>query len=266
MAKKTAKKVGKKKPKPKLKQKQKQKQSQKTSVTVNINTEKKRKAPRATNGNTNRVLQQFAQPIITLPSNLINPPPMPQYGLNPSQLQTRRNDGEAGSFGQPLRMAETLRAGFPLQNIQDPYEQSLSGFSLSPDSLRNYDEPEKAYTASLSSGFSVASSASPTIYSSSGLTGSSLSPSSIPSRASTSVKSTYLDLPTPPPVKTKKRIKLKIRPSTTSIGGLSTEPQQKIGVPKAGNPSLMTMLPQRPETTRMINESIPSVEGKLGDY
>ena len=135
MAKKVAKKV-KKKQKPK--QKQKQKQSQRTSVTVNINTKSKtRKAPRATNGNTTRVLQQFAQPIITLPSNLINPPPMPQYGLNPSQLQTRRNDGEAVSMGRSLGSDSQLRERMRATAIND--EQSLSGFS---DSLRNYPTPQ----------------------------------------------------------------------------------------------------------------------------
>ena len=292
-----------KKVKKKQKQQQKQKQSQRTSVTVNINTKSKskskRKAPRATNGNTNRVLQQFAQPNITLPNNLINPPPMPQYGLNPSQLQTRRNDGEAVSMGQglgqPVSTGETLRAGFPvptplyatpnnpLQYRQDPYEQSLSGFSLGADSLRNYDEPEKAYTASLSSGFSVGTSAPPSTLSSSGLSGSSLefpsdlsslssvptSSSSIqfdlPSRASTPVRNTYYNLPTSPtPTVKKTRVKLRLNQPST-IGGLSAEPPQSVGVPKAGNPSL-SMLPQRPETTRMFNESIPSVQGNLGDY
>ena len=276
MAKKVAKKV-KKKQKPK--QKQKQKQSQRTSVTVNINTKSKtKKAPRATNGNTTRVLQQFAQPIITLPSNLINPPPMPQYGLNPSQLQTRRNDGEAVSMGQsvgqPVSMDERLRAGFPvppvqdtlyarvnnaLQNREDPYEQSLSG----------YPEPEKAYTASLSSGFSVDTSSPSSSSSSSGLSGSDVFPydlsslSSLASRTSTPVRQTNYNLATPPspPSRTKKPVKLRIRSPTE----LRPEPNQSLGIPKAGNPSL-SMLPQRPETTRFFNESIPSVEGKLGDY
>ena len=294
MAKKVAKKV---KKKVKQKQKQKQKQSQRTSVTVNINTKSKtKKAPRATNGNTNRVLQQFAQPIITLPSNLINPPPMPQYGLNPSQLQARRNDGEAVSMGQrigqPVSMDGRLRAGFPvppvqdtlyarvnnaLQNREDPYEQSLSG----------YPEPEKAYTASLSSGFSVDTSSPPSSSSSSGLSGSdvfpydlsSLSslasrtsssglsgsdvfPYSLASRTSTPVRQTNYNLATPPspPSRTKKPVKLRIRSPTE----LRPEPNQS-GIPKAGNPSL-SMLPQRPETTQFFNQSIPSVEGKLGDY
>ena len=170
MAKKVAKKV---KKKPKQKQKQKQKQSQRTSVTVNINTKSggKRKAPRATNGNTNRVLQQFAQPIITLPSNLINPPPMPQYGLNPSQLQTRRNDGEAVSMGQRLGsdsqlreqiIAERMRAGV---DARPNDEQSLSGFSIPfsldrSDSLRNYQEPSviSGITPSLGSSFTFGTS------------------------------------------------------------------------------------------------------------
>jgi hypothetical protein len=168
MAKKVAKKV---KKKPKQKQKQKQKQSQRTSVTVNINTKSKSKAPRATNGNTNRVLQQFAQPIITLPSNLINPPPMPQYGLNPSQLQTRRNDGEAVSMGQRLGsdsqlreqiIAERMRAGV---DARPNDEQSLSGFSIPfsldrSDSLRNYQEPSviSGITPSLGSSFTFGSS------------------------------------------------------------------------------------------------------------
>ena len=175
MAKKVAKKV---KKKPKQKQKQKQKQSQRTSVTVNINTKSKtKKAPRATNGNTNRVLQQFAQPIITLPSNLINPPPMPQYGLNPSQLQTRRNDGEAVSMGRSLgsdsELRERMRATVPndeqslsgfsfdrsdsLRNYSRPESSSgvPSDFTLASDKLSNYSEPSRGYTASLSSGFTV---------------------------------------------------------------------------------------------------------------
>ena len=151
------------KKKPKQKQKQKQKQSQRTSVTVNINTKSggKRKAPRATNGNTNRVLQQFAQPIITLPSNLINPPPMPQYGLNPSQLQTRRNDGEAVSMGQRLGSDSQMRAGV---DARPNDEQSLSGFSIPfsldrSDSLRNYQEPSvtSGITPSLGSSFTFGS-------------------------------------------------------------------------------------------------------------
>jgi hypothetical protein len=158
MAKKVAKKV-----KRKQKQKQKQKQSQRTSVTVNINTKSKtKKAPRATNGNTNRVLQQFAQPIITLPSNLINPPPMPQYGLNPSQLQTRRNDGEAVSMGQRLGSDSQMRAGV---DARPNDEQSLSGFSIPfsldrSDSLRNYQEPSvtSGITPSLGSSFTFGSS------------------------------------------------------------------------------------------------------------
>jgi hypothetical protein len=265
------------KPKPKQKQKQKQKQSQRTSVTVNINTKSKtkRKAPRATNGNTSRVLQQFAQPLITLPSNLINPPIIPQSGLIPSPLQTRRNDGEAVSMGQrlgqPVSMDERLRAGFPLQNRADPYEQSLSGFSVGSDSLRNYDEPEKAYTASLSSGFSVGTNA-PSLSSS---LSSDVFPSDLSSISSTSapVVNTYYNLPTPPPVK-KKPIKLRLKqrpppprppPPPPPIGGLSVEPTQQIGVPKAGNPSLL-MLPQRRETTEFFNQSIPDVVGKVGDY
>ena len=54
--------------------KKKQKQSQRTSVTVNINTKSKSKSntPRATNGNTNRVFQQFTQSLITLPRNKID--------------------------------------------------------------------------------------------------------------------------------------------------------------------------------------------------
>tara|TARA_R110000787_G_scaffold277521_1_gene386914 strand:- start:78 stop:950 length:873 start_codon:yes stop_codon:yes gene_type:complete len=153
------------KPKPKQKQKQKQKQSQRTSVTVNINTKSKtkRKAPRATNGNTNRVLQQFAQPLITLPSNLINPPIIPQSGLIPSPLQTRRNDGEAVSMGQRLgsdsAMREQMRVGI---DARPNDEQSLSGFSFDSraDTLRNYQEPSitSGITPSLGSSFTFSSS------------------------------------------------------------------------------------------------------------
>jgi hypothetical protein len=259
------------KPKPKQKQKQKQRQSQRTSVTVNINTKSKtkRKAPRATNGNTSRVLQQFAQPLITLPSNLINPPTIPQSGLIPSPLQTRRNDGEAVSMGQRLgsdsAMRERMRAGIST-------EQDLSGFSDMgrSDSLRNYDEPERAYTASLSSGFTV----SPTV-------------DSIPSVDSTpqfmnqvsqtnfrspSVTSSVSNLgldrlfrepnyPTrgrPPAPPTRTVIypppDTQRTPFRGSMGGLSAAPPQPVGVPLAGNPSLfkqsspMEFLPRRPSS------------------
>ena len=251
MAKKTAKKVGKKKPKPKLKQKQKQKQSQKTSVTVNINTEKKRKAPRATNGNTNRVLQQFAQPIITLPSNLINPPPMPQYGLNPSQLQTRRNDyglNMGQRLGSDSELRERMRAGV---DARPNDEQSLSGFSIPfsldrSDSLRNYQEP------------SVTSGISPSLGSSFTFGDSIPSSFTQPSNFTmdTSDKSSSVALPPPPPIAppiaSRRGRRPRIPPlsqgreniSFYSMGGLITDPPVAGGVPMPDN------VPLRPPDDR----------------
>ena len=300
MAKKVAKKV-----KKKQKQKQKQKQSQRTSVTVNINTKSKSKAPRATNGNTTRVLQQFAQPIITLPSNLINPPPMPQYGLNPSQLQTRRNDGEAVSMGQRLgsdsELRERMRAGV---DARPNDEQSLSGFSFATpsldrsDTLSNYPSPESS--SGVPSDFTVGSSrlsadrlsnySEPSV--TSGITpslGSSFTfGTSIPSTFSqgsnamlsnftvdTSDKSSSVAPPPPTQVprvadfignavsnfNMSRRIQAGrtsnpnpqiaegrqnltniFPPARTpfrgSVGGLSAEPPQPVGVPMGGNPSL----------------------------
>ena len=272
MAKKVAKKV---KKKPKQKQKQKQKQSQRTSVTVNINTKSKtKKAPRATNGNTNRVLQQFAQPIITLPSNLINPPPMPQYGLNPSQLQTRRNDGEAVSMGRSLgsdsELRERMRATIPND------EQSLSGFSfdrsdslrnysrpesssgvpsdftvgssrLSADRLSNYSEPSRAYTASLSSGFTVGTD-TPSFRTQVTQTNFG-SPSSSVSDVGRDLQNLYRE----PNYASRGRpaAQLTRTPFRGSVGGLSAEVPQSVGVPMGGNPSLksfsgMEFLPRKP--------------------
>ena len=83
MAKKVKRKI---KKKTKTAQKQKQKQSQKTSVTVNI-VNSKRKPRASAKPNSNRVLQQFS-PSISLPSNFINPPQIPNMGgLNISALQ-----------------------------------------------------------------------------------------------------------------------------------------------------------------------------------
>ena len=259
------------KKKQKPKQKQKQKQSQRTSVTVNINTKSKtKKAPRATNGNTTRVLQQFAQPIITLPSNLINPPPMPQYGLNPSQLQSRRNDGEAVSMGRSLGSDSELRERMRATAIND--EQSLSGFSYgSINPLSDYSEPSKAYTSSLGSSlgssFSLGSTI-PSVFSQGSNAMDNLSDFTV----DTSDKSSSVPPPPPPPIPARapistisQRISAARRgreppiaegrgnlfnlgfntvrtsartPFRGTVGGLSADPPRDVGVPMGGNPSL----------------------------
>lgn len=143
-----------KKPKRKVKkktQKQKQKQTQRQSIVVNINTKEKRKKrkPRANaNANTNRVLSQFAQPLITLPPNLINPPPIPNLNmLNPNPLQPPNFTGTVMREA-PIEREQRASAVYNepeaerLRRFQQE-EQSLSGFSIpqSEDTLRNYPEP-----------------------------------------------------------------------------------------------------------------------------
>ena len=276
MAKKVAKKV---KKKVKQKQKQKQKQSQRTSVTVNINTKSKtKKAPRATNGNTTRVLQQFAQPIITLPSNLINPPPMPQYGLNPSQLQTRRNDGEAVSMGQRLGSDSEVRERILRERMRATAindEQSLSGFE---DNLRNYQqpsasssgapssnrlslysEPSKAYTSSLGSSFTVGTD-TPSFITRTTQTNFSSPVSSDYGGVLGGIYSQpgYATAGRPP---AQARRQYTETPDTRVTrdrgfrdGGLSAEPPRDVGIPMGGNPSLkgsssgMEFLPRRPNS------------------
>jgi len=260
------------KPKRKVKKKQptqKQKQTQRQSVTVNINTkgQTKRKAPRASaNSNTSRVLQQFAQPLITLPSNLINPPSMPQAGLNRSPLQLGTNQGLTGNIiGEDLAERERLRAGL---NARKNDEQSLSGFSGSADyitdSLRNYDSPPSATGLS---NFSVSSSTAP---SSTGLTG------SAGGRTSSGVSSdfTVAGVPNVADFVSQRvrdynaNILANRRPRRTtqlaegaenimsyarSMGGLSAEPPRDLGIPMAGNPALKTgssmeFKPRRPSS------------------
>lgn len=142
-----------KKPKRKVKKKtqQKQKQTQRQSIVVNINTKEKRKKrqPRANaNANTNRVLSQFAQPLITLPPNLINPPTIPNPNmLNPSPLQPPNFTGNV-TREAPIEREQRANAVYTenqaerLRRFQRE-EQSLSGFSAIPseDTLRNYPEP-----------------------------------------------------------------------------------------------------------------------------
>ena len=219
------------KPKRKVKKKQptqKQKQTQRQSVTVNINTkgQTKRKAPRASaNSNTSRVLQQFAQPLITLPSNLINPPSMPQAGLNRSPLQLGTNQGLTGNIiGEDLAERERLRAGL---NARKNDEQSLSGFSGSADyvsdSLRNFDSPPSATGLT---NFSVSSSVPPAPPS-----GSFLSPPVFseatrrPARRRTTPVAEGAE---------------NIMSFSRSMGGLSAEPPRDLGIPMAGNPALKT--------------------------
>ena len=285
-----AKKLAKKKPKPKQKQKQAQKQSQRTSVTVNINTKskKKRKVPRATNGNTNRVLQQFAQPLITLPSNLINPPTIPQYGLIPSQLQTRRNDSEAVSMGQRLgsesAMREQMRTGV---GVEPNDEQSLSGFSFDSraDTLRNYQEPSvtSGITPSLGSSFTFSSSIPSSFSQGSNAGLSNFTVDTSDKSASSAAPSQPFQVPRVTdfvrervsnfniPVRNKESRKSKPNPqiaegrgnltniyATTrtpfrgSVGGLSTEPPQSIGVPMPSNTALRQ--PDDRYTDRLIRD------------
>jgi len=256
MAKKLAKKKVKQKQKPKQKQKQAQKQSQRTSVTINLNTKSKtkRKLPRATNGNTNRVLQQFAQPLITLPSNLINPPTIPQSGLIPSPLQTRRNDGEAVSMGQRLgsdsAMREQMRTG-----VGPNDEQSLSGFSFDsrPDTLRNYQEP------------SVASGITPSLdslFSNFTVDTSDKSSSVTPPQP---IKDTSSSMPrqirsgnrrrTPQIAEGRENIEYYFQnnePFRESVGELAAELPQPVGVPMPGNPTLRP--PDDRYTDRLITD------------
>ena len=156
------------KPKRKVKKKQptqKQKQTQRQTVTVNINTKdlaKKRKPRANANSNTNRVLSQFIQPQITIPSNMINPPiiptmfnPPPTFNqprnvamsiLNPNPLQMGRNTNSINLTGNIQNEGEVEREIKARKNYLAE-EQSLSGFSAggmsadSLDNLENYPPP-----------------------------------------------------------------------------------------------------------------------------
>ena len=295
------------KPKRKVKKKQptqKQKQTQRQSVTVNINTkgQTKRKAPRASaNSNTSRVLQQFAQPIITLPSNLINPPSMPQAGLNRSPLQSGTNQGLTGNvIGEDLAERERLRAGL---NARKNDEQSLSGFS---DSLASGSADGSFYnmgsnppsTTGLTN-FSVGSMSRDSLGnyskppSSTGLTNFSVG-SSNPS--SSTASSSDFTVGSVPPVSDFVRNYMSevnelarggVRRTRTtpiaqgqqnitsffggSVGGLSAEPPQPVGVPSAGNPALKTgsameFLPRRPLSDLGTGGTLPMADVDTRSY
>ena len=156
----------KRKVKPKSKSKknvtQKQKQTQRTTVTVNIVGSKRK--PRANaRANTNRVLAQFAQPLITLPSNLINPPAIPTTtGLNISSLQRGTNEGLTGNIlGEDLAERERIRAlreGLGRRRSESTKTPSFVDDPLSEDDpLRNYEPPEQSLSGfeSLGSLFTV---------------------------------------------------------------------------------------------------------------
>tara|TARA_R110002050_G_scaffold37484_3_gene93035 strand:- start:1496 stop:2371 length:876 start_codon:yes stop_codon:yes gene_type:complete len=241
------------KPKRKVKKKQptqKQKQTQRQSVTVNINTkgQTKRKAPRASaNSNTSRVLQQFAQPLITLPSNLINPPSMPQYGLN------RINQGLTGNvIGEDLALRERLKAGLDKGlaererlraglNARQNDEQSLSGFStisgsadyipeygMSGDGFPDYLKSMSSPSATGLTNFSVSSSVPP------------------PPPAGSFLSPPVFSEATRRPAR---RRRTQVAEGAENImsfarnpSGLSAEPPQDVGIPMAGNPALKTGL------------------------
>ena len=270
------------KPKRKVKKKQptqKQKQTQRQSVTVNINTkgQTKRKAPRASaNSNTSRVLQQFAQPIITLPSNLINPPSMPQAGLNRSPLQSGTNQGLTGNvIGEDLAERERLRAGL---NARKNDEQSLSGFSdslasgsASRDSLGNYSKPPSSTGLT---NFSVGSSnPSSSTASSSDFTVGSVPPvsdfvrnymSEVNELARGGVRRTR----TTPIAQGQQNITSFFG---GSVGGLSAEPPQPVGVPLGGNPALKTgsameFLPRRPLSDLGTGGTLPMADVDTRSY
>ena len=170
------------KPKRKVKKKQptqKQKQTQRQTVTVNINTKdlaKKRKPRANVNSNTNRVLSQFIQPQITIPSNMINPPiiptmfnPPPTFNqprnvamsiLNPNPLQMGRNTNSINLTGNIQNEGEVEREIKARKNYLAE-EQSLSGFSAggmsadSLDNLENYPPPPSITGLTGSANFSV---------------------------------------------------------------------------------------------------------------
>ena len=146
MAKKVKRKI---KKKTKTAQKQKQKQSQRTSVTVNI-VNSKRKPRASAKPNTNRVLQQFAQPLITLPSNLINPPQIPDMGgLNISPLQRGTNQGLTGNIlGEDSAVRERLRARLNARKAADQspssFNQSFNRASFSETAAEPFTSPRAA--------------------------------------------------------------------------------------------------------------------------
>lgn len=225
--------------KPKSKSKkttQKQKQTQRTTVTVNIVGSKR--APRASaKSNTNRVLAQYAQPLITLPSNLINPPPIPSTtGLNVSSLQRGTNQGLTGNIlGEDLAERErikALREGLSRRS-STTRTPSWAGEDFS-DTLRNYIEPEQSlsgFESSIASPFTVgtASSASSDV-SRMGLSAGAFEPfeKSLVTRGRPK----------------KQLVRVRAQPI------LSTEPPADTGVPSAGSPAIRAPDPR--VVTRLV--------------
>jgi type II secretory pathway pseudopilin PulG len=196
--------------------------------------------------------------ILTEFSNSSHSRSSPQYGLNPSQLQTRRNDGEAVSMGQRLgsdsQLREQMRATFPndeqslsgfsfdrsdsLRNYPRPESSSgvPSDFTLASDKLSNYSEPSRGYTASLSSGFTVGTD-TPSVRTQVTQTNFG-SPSSSLSDVGRDLQNLYRE------------------PTYTSRGRPAAQPtrtpfRESVGVPMGGNPSLksfsgMEFLPRKP--------------------
>jgi len=255
MAKKIKRKI---KKKNKTAQKQKQKQSQRTSVTVNI-VNSKRKPRASAKPNTSRILQQFAQPIITLPSNLINPPQIPDMSsLNISPLQRGTNQGLTGNV-----IGEDLAARQRVQSMRNPSIKSQS-FRSDNDSLFGYQEPSYSnVTPSFMGRPSDNLSNYPTPEQS--LSGfSSPVPSNYTVETDSSSDVSHLGLSAGVFKPIEKSLVKKGRPkkqlvrvrqqNTTS--GLSAAPPSDTGVPQAGNPSL------RPPDERVTERLIT---GKKGD-
>jgi len=259
MAKKVKRKI---KKKTKTAQKQKQKQSQKTSVTVNIVNSKQK--PRASaKPNTNRVLQQFS-PSISLPSNFINPPQIPNMGgLNISALQRGTNQGLTGNIvGEDLEARERMmRMRNP--SIQTPSFQadtdSLFGYqqpsysNVTPsfmdrpsDTLRNYQSPEQSL-----SGFS---SPVPSNYTVDTASSSDVSQLGLSAGAFKPFEQSLI---------TRGRPKKQLVRVRQNVSGLSNEPPADTGVPEAGNPALRQVkLRIRPPDERVTERLI---SGKKGD-
>tara|TARA_R110002020_G_scaffold358143_2_gene570408 strand:- start:1856 stop:2707 length:852 start_codon:yes stop_codon:yes gene_type:complete len=240
MAKKVKRKI---KKKTKTAQKQKQKQSQRTSVTVNI-VNSKRKPRASAKPNTNRVLQQFAQPLITLPSNLINPPQIPDMGgLNISSLQRGTNQGLTGNIvGEDLEARERMRKiGNPLFGYQEPtFSNVTPSFMGRPsDTLRNYQSPEQSlsgFSSPVPSNFTVDTASSSDV-SQLGLSAGAFKP----------IQQSLIKKGRP-----KKQL-VRVR---QNVSGLSAEPPADVGVPQAGNPSL------RPPDERVTERLISGKKGE----
>jgi len=241
MAKKIKRKI---KKKTKTAQKQKQKQSQRTSVTVNI-VNSKRKPKASSKPNTNRVLQQFAQPLITLPSNLINPPQIPDMGgLNISALQRGTNQGLTGNIiGEDLEARERMRkmrypsvSNDPMFGYQEPTYSNVTPSFMGgrSDTLRNYQSPEQSlsgFDSPVASDFTLDTASSSDV-SQLGLSAGAFKP----------IQQSLIKRGRP-----KKQL-IRVR---QNVSGLSAEPPADTSIPPAGNPSLRP--PDERVTERLIS-------------